>query len=187
MGQNTKLRIRYFKKVLKRGDMTIYAETLQAREDIGFAPYGLDEPYRVFISEDPIGFEGGDVNLMAYVGNNPMLLIDPLGLAQWLRGKDDPPVMGSESARKGLRPGDSGMVFFERNVPNLYETSIQHDAMLDNMGIKDAYKDLPTAAVTILTMPIAFKNALDTNIYETIIHPIDMMKPVYNKIMTMCK
>jgi RHS repeat-associated protein len=33
-----------------------------------------------FISEDPIGFEGGDVNLMAYVGNNPILLIDPLGL-----------------------------------------------------------------------------------------------------------
>jgi RHS repeat-associated protein len=33
-----------------------------------------------FISEDPIGFEGGDVNLMAYVSNNPILLIDPLGL-----------------------------------------------------------------------------------------------------------
>ncbi len=33
-----------------------------------------------FISEDPIGFEGGDVNLMAYVGNNPVLLIDPNGL-----------------------------------------------------------------------------------------------------------
>ncbi|MDD5452109.1 MAG: RHS repeat-associated core domain-containing protein [Desulfovibrionales bacterium] len=33
-----------------------------------------------FISEDPIGFEGGDVNLYAYVGNNPIMLIDPLGL-----------------------------------------------------------------------------------------------------------
>jgi len=33
-----------------------------------------------FISEDPIGFEGGDTNLMAYVANNPVLLIDPSGL-----------------------------------------------------------------------------------------------------------
>jgi RHS repeat-associated protein len=32
-----------------------------------------------FISEDPIGFEGGDVNLYVYVGNNPVLLIDPEG------------------------------------------------------------------------------------------------------------
>ncbi|MEW5950236.1 MAG: RHS repeat-associated core domain-containing protein [Thermodesulfobacteriota bacterium] len=36
-----------------------------------------------FISEDPIGFEGGDVNLYAYVGNNPVVLIDPLG-EDWL-------------------------------------------------------------------------------------------------------
>jgi RHS repeat-associated protein len=30
-----------------------------------------------FISEDPIGFDGGDVNLYAYVLNNPILFIDP--------------------------------------------------------------------------------------------------------------
>jgi RHS repeat-associated protein len=33
-----------------------------------------------FISEDPIGFDGGDVNLYAYVGNNPIVFIDPFGL-----------------------------------------------------------------------------------------------------------
>ena len=32
-----------------------------------------------FISEDPIGFAGGDVNLYAYVGNNPVNFIDPDG------------------------------------------------------------------------------------------------------------
>ncbi len=58
----------------------IQQHRLQLRVNTDFAPYGLDEPYRVFISEDPIGFEGGDVNLMAYVGNNPVLLIDPNGL-----------------------------------------------------------------------------------------------------------
>jgi RHS repeat-associated protein len=34
-----------------------------------------------FISEDPSGFDGGDVNLMAYVGNNPVNMIDPMGLS----------------------------------------------------------------------------------------------------------
>jgi RHS repeat-associated protein len=33
-----------------------------------------------FISEDPLGFRGGDVNLSAYVQNNPVNRIDPWGL-----------------------------------------------------------------------------------------------------------
>lgn len=34
-----------------------------------------------FISKDPIGFKGGDMNLYGYVGNNPVNFIDPSGLA----------------------------------------------------------------------------------------------------------
>ena len=41
-----------------------------------------------FISEDPTGFDGGDVNLMAYVGNNPVNRIDPEGL--WNNGVHGP-------------------------------------------------------------------------------------------------
>ncbi len=33
-----------------------------------------------FISEDPIGFEGGDINLYGYVANNPVYDSDPFGL-----------------------------------------------------------------------------------------------------------
>src|SRR5204862_363649 len=32
-----------------------------------------------FISEDPIGFGGGDVNLYGYVDNNPLIFRDPSG------------------------------------------------------------------------------------------------------------
>jgi RHS repeat-associated protein len=33
-----------------------------------------------FISEDPLQFGGGDINLFAYVGNDPVNEVDPLGL-----------------------------------------------------------------------------------------------------------
>jgi RHS repeat-associated protein len=39
-----------------------------------------------FVSEDPIGFDGGDVNLYAYVQNNPVNGIDPTGLINLLAG-----------------------------------------------------------------------------------------------------
>ena len=33
-----------------------------------------------FISEDPIGFQGGQANLYAYAGDDPIDFIDPFGL-----------------------------------------------------------------------------------------------------------
>jgi RHS repeat-associated protein len=36
-----------------------------------------------FISEDPIGFGGGDVNLYGYVWTNPLNYYDPMGLDGW--------------------------------------------------------------------------------------------------------
>ncbi|MFQ5683977.1 MAG: RHS repeat-associated core domain-containing protein [Candidatus Binatia bacterium] len=41
-----------------------------------------------FISEDPIRFHGGDFNLFAYVGSNPVGFSDPLGL---FHGSGEPP------------------------------------------------------------------------------------------------
>lgn len=36
-----------------------------------------------FISEDPTGFGGGDINLYGYVWNSPLGYVDPLGLNGW--------------------------------------------------------------------------------------------------------
>jgi RHS repeat-associated protein len=36
--------------------------------------------FQRFIAQDPIGFRGGDANLYAYVFNDPVNLLDPLGL-----------------------------------------------------------------------------------------------------------
>jgi RHS repeat-associated protein len=43
-----------------------------------------------FISEDPIGFGGGDVNLFGYVRNNPQNWRDPLGLCPFCYWGDNP-------------------------------------------------------------------------------------------------
>ncbi len=56
-----------------------------------------------FISEDPIGFDGGDVNLYAYVGNNPIMGVDPWGrcgqyldtFTNWSAGLGDVLLLGA--------------------------------------------------------------------------------------------
>ena len=39
-----------------------------------------------FVSEDPLGFKSGDLNLYRYVGNKPLTLVDPDGQAALLPG-----------------------------------------------------------------------------------------------------
>lgn len=78
--KNIELQIRFFKKGAEIVTSVYKAHRPESRDDTGFAPIGWDEPYRVIISEDPIGLAGGDVNFYVYVGNNPVNWVDPLGL-----------------------------------------------------------------------------------------------------------
>ena len=54
-------------------------------EEIGLYYYRAryyDSTSGRFISEDPVGF-GGGINQFAYVANNPVNFVDPLGLWRW--------------------------------------------------------------------------------------------------------
>ena len=44
----------------------------------------FDANAKRFISEDPMGTDGGDTNLYVYAQNNPMIGIDPEGLTNWV-------------------------------------------------------------------------------------------------------
>ena len=58
--------------------------------DIGLYYYRnrwYDPEIGKFISEDPVGFAGGDINLYGYVGNNPLSFVDPSGNYACRRGR----------------------------------------------------------------------------------------------------
>lgn len=57
-----------------------------------------------FISEDPIGFRGGDVNLYSYVSNNPISYLDPHGTNPLVLAYEGG-VIGGEIGALGGPPG----------------------------------------------------------------------------------
>ena len=102
-----------------------------------------DTQARRFISEDPIGLEGG-VNLYAYVRNNPIGSIDPLGLLDvhiWkYRGSDEAWGHASITLENGTHiswwPQGNG-----RN-PSWYSDSVYSvDAILDQSLADDIFNE----------------------------------------------
>ncbi len=74
-----------FGKTTLSGSSSTNAAQFTGRENDGTGLYYYRARYysptlQRFISQDPIGFTGGDTNLYAYVGNNPINYTDPSGL-----------------------------------------------------------------------------------------------------------
>ncbi|HKO42785.1 MAG TPA: Ig-like domain-containing protein [Pyrinomonadaceae bacterium] len=66
-----------------------------------------------FLSEDPIGFGGGDINLYVYVHNRPIALVDPFGEqvradARWRSGEIEDSQPLADAVRRMPRPQPSG-------------------------------------------------------------------------------
>ncbi len=73
-----------------------------------------------FISEDPIGFQGG-LNLYAYVGGNPLILVDPSGLGSTeafnsTQGDSLNDIRFSAGLQVGGQVGVKGIIGLEANV-----------------------------------------------------------------------
>jgi RHS repeat-associated protein len=62
--------------------------------------------FQRFLSEDPIGFAGGDTNLYRYVGNTPLVGSDPTGLA-------DTVLVGGITASQGGSGNNGGFSLFD--------------------------------------------------------------------------
>lgn len=74
-----------FGNTTSTGTTSTNSSKYTGREEDGIGLYYYRARYyspglQRFISEDPIGFGGGDVNSYAYVGNDPINSVDPSGL-----------------------------------------------------------------------------------------------------------
>lgn len=75
-----------FGNATRSGMFNANSRTFTGREDDDLGLFYYRARYyspilQRFVSQDPIGFAGGDVNLYAYVGNDPLNYIDPYGLS----------------------------------------------------------------------------------------------------------
>ncbi|MBX3302485.1 MAG: RHS repeat-associated core domain-containing protein [Nitrospira sp.] len=105
-----------------------------------------------FISEDPIGFDGGDVNVYAYVEGNPISRADSYGL-YWLQQPWQAinPIVGREGTI--IEPGDPISSFIEKYVPAGRTLAEIHDPLVDSLtkaGIPDRFANIPTIPFSYL-------------------------------------
>jgi RHS repeat-associated protein len=118
-----------------------------------------------FLQRDPISFAGGDVNLYAYVGNNPLYWIDPWG-KEWFVKPGDSYVFGINDGPKGKwsTAGSEELKPIER-LANMHQTAIIHDNVVDYWST--GYKAYDTYVVNYGTMIPSAVVSLIWNILTT--------------------
>ena len=134
-----------------RRDTNSYQYTGRENDSTGLYYYRAryyDYTAQRFVSEDPIEFKGGSPNLYAYVGNNPMRLIDPYGLAgiEWRTDNGGPehPVDPATGKQVPLRceSKDTCPEILEK-IQNLERTILSHVLWVrQNPGRNDHREDI---------------------------------------------
>ena len=61
-----------------------------------------------FISEDPIGFASGEINMYAYVHNNPLMFFDPLGMQKAHNSRRKSKKKNVPTVQKPTKPNECG-------------------------------------------------------------------------------
>jgi len=115
-----------------------------------------------FVSPDPVGFHGGDVNLYAYVGNRPMTLIDPMGQGWELPSPLDPIRKVTDPVNAGINRIRGGADWYLDRATNRF---------LVNLGIREESRYETTWVDW--SMPSPFKwPQLPEELREPILKPI---------------
>ena len=97
-----------------------------------------------FLQTDPIG-TADDLNLYAYVGNNPVNFSDPTGLYWFRQSWQTPGTVGRPNTP--VEPGGAVSEFIERYVPGGYTFGEMHDGFVDvatRAGFPDWLINLPS-------------------------------------------
>jgi RHS repeat-associated protein len=115
-----------------------------------------------FLQTDPIG-TADDLNLYAYVKNNPVNWTDPTGL-YWFQQEwqADYPIVGRQDTF--VSPGGSISTFIERYVPAGRTLAEIHDPLVDkltDLGVPDWLANVPT-------MPVAYVSAIGLEILRSL-------------------
>ena len=99
-----------------------------------------------FISEDPLGFDGGDVNLYVYAGNNPVNRVDPSGL-YWFRQDWQTEFVVGRDGSSLVWPGSPIGRVIENYVPAGRTFGDLHDSFVGaatNAGLPDLLVNIPS-------------------------------------------
>ena len=130
---------------------------------IRFGARDYDPTIGRWTTKDPIGFAGGDTNLYAYVGGNPMSYNDPTGLYWFRQQWQSPGQVGRE--RSIVPPAPDGKVsnVIEQYVPAGYTFGNMHDGFVDWATGAGA----PDWLVNIPSMPGMYGTAIITELLRS--------------------
>jgi RHS repeat-associated protein len=132
-----------------------------------------------FISEDPIGFDGGDVNLYAYVGNNPVNLIDP-------HGED---AISTTLGFLGYVSNTAGMIYKPAKVAGIIVSgaTILYSGVqykLGNMTGSEAVRNISLAAADIASVGIAAAKPLAGIITTNVTRALGIVNTAHDAVTT---